>query len=135
MKEAHVSTPRNKLPAEERIEVTLSVPASQLARLAELLRGAPGAPASPQASGNASRLLTKRELAELLGVAPGSLDRWSRVGLPFELVGERRRYDAARVRAWLASRDPKPAKAAAPADAAVARVARAAGLRVVGGGR
>ena len=51
-------------------------------------------------------LIKTEELAEFLGLEPGTLDQWaSRGGGPvYHKVGVRRLYDPADVRAWLAER-------------------------------
>lgn len=57
-----------------------------------------GANAKPQ-------LLTKRDLAEYLGVTPRTVETYQRQGLPFYRLGARRnRYDLVAIRRWLEAR-------------------------------
>ena len=49
------------------------------------------------------RLLTARQLAELLGFAPGTIVDWAEAGkLPCYRIGGRLRFRADEVEAWLA---------------------------------
>ena len=63
-------------------------------------------------------------------VSLATIDRACLQGLPYELVGTRRRFDLAAVRAWYAARG-KAATTVAQRDPAVDAIARSAGLRVV----
>ncbi len=128
MTKAHAPPTSNVDP--ERLEITLSVPASQIARFAELLRGA--AVVAPPAVAEAPRLRTKAEIAKDLRTSTGSVDRWVRAGCPCERVGDRRRFDLAAVRKWLATHKTVDAPAN-DAKLDVSRVARKAGLRAAGG--
>jgi hypothetical protein len=47
-------------------------------------------------------LVDKRELARLLDVSVATIDRLARSGMPFQPVGDARRFDIAACRAWLA---------------------------------
>ncbi len=56
----------------------------------------------PNLKKGASPLLSKQELATALGVSPASIDRLCRDGkIPYQLVGEARRFDLEEVRASL----------------------------------
>lgn len=65
----------------------------------------------------ATRLLTQRQFAEMLGVTPRSLERWRETGdgPPFLRVGGLVRYAPADVSAWLETR--RRTSTSAPADA------------------
>ena len=86
----------------------------------------------------ATPLLSRAQLGRALATSVATIDRDTRVGMPCVLVGDRRRYDLAEVRGWLASH-PKGARrrfheaASDPID--VSQLARAAGLRSVAGGQ
>jgi predicted DNA-binding transcriptional regulator AlpA len=62
----------------------------------------------PNSDAEASQLLSKRQLAEMLGVNPFSIDRWRRTDptfpKPFWLTGTTPRWHHSDVAAWLASR-------------------------------
>lgn len=49
-------------------------------------------------------LLDRAGLGRALNVSVATIDRLARSGLPFDRVGEVRRFDLVAVRAWLASR-------------------------------
>ncbi len=67
---------------------------------------------------NATRLLTQRQLAEMLGVTPRSLERWRETGdgPPFLRVGGLVRYTPADVSGWLETR--RRTSTSTPAEAA-----------------
>jgi excisionase family DNA binding protein len=51
-------------------------------------------------------LVTRKEVAEFLGINPRTLDNWASAGRgpSFVKVGGNRRYDMADVRAWVEAR-------------------------------
>lgn len=59
--------------------------------------------------GFAPGLLTKDEIAAVLRVSPGTVDRWTREGMPSEPRGSYKLFDRAQCEAWVAAR-PKPAR-------------------------
>ncbi len=74
-------------------------------------------------------LLGRTQLATRLGVSLATIDRACLQGCPFELVGTRRRFDLAAVRAWFAARG-KTSTAPERRDPAVDAAAKRGGLRV-----
>lgn len=62
-------------------------------------------------------LLTARQVGDLLGIAPGTVLRWTRAGeLPaFKLPSGAVRYDGAEVEAWLRGRSTSAGAALSPA--------------------
>ena len=85
----------------------------------------------PEPEGLASRGKT----ANVFGFSLSTLDRLCRDGCPYLIVGTRRRFDLAQVRAWFAARGSKPTTPEGQIDPEVARLARASGLRVARGAR
>jgi hypothetical protein len=75
-------------------------------------------------------LVHKRALAVALSVSPATVDRLVRSGMPFQAVGDAKRFDLAACRAWLAEQGQRPA--APPAPPASARVLRLEGRDPVG---
>lgn len=60
-----------------------------------------GSPPSPAADDYRTRLLTKRDLADAIGVSTRTVERWTRSGLPTRSVGESIRFNRCEVAAWL----------------------------------
>jgi hypothetical protein len=73
--------------------------------------------ASPQSTSSQAPtqtpLVDKRELARQLAVSPATIDRLVRSGMPYQPVGDVRRFDIAECKAWLTDRNkasrPEPA--------------------------
>ncbi len=92
------------------------------------LESGESAPVPPVAVDD-GRLLGRAGLSKALGVSLATVDRACLQGLPYELVGTRRRFDLVAVRAWFAARG-KVATTPIARDPAVDAIARSAGLRV-----
>ncbi len=78
----------------------------------------------------ADRLLSKKEVALVLGVSASTVDRLTREGLPVAAhVGDARRYDFEACKAWLARRGKRPTRAPrSEVEICVDDIAAAAGL-------
>jgi phage terminase Nu1 subunit (DNA packaging protein) len=71
-----------------------------------------------------TQLLTRRDLADLLGVHMGTIVKWDRDGMPVAERGRKGKpsqYDEAAVRAWLAAREEAARAPGAPMDVAQER--------------
>ena len=73
--------------------------------LIDACHGSPEAPAQSTVISGWSQapLVDKRELARLLSVSSATIDRQVRSGMPYQPVGEVRRFDFDMCKAWLAS--------------------------------
>lgn len=106
----------------DRLLVTLT-----LAEHAELVRKAVAAELDARGFTSASpaqpsSLLARSALAMQLSCSIATIDRMVRDGCPFVIVGRTKRFDMARVQAWLATRTIAPA-AVAPKPTPVASLA------------
>jgi excisionase family DNA binding protein len=90
--------------------VVLNVSVEELRALVrEVVREALSERPSPS---SASPLVSRHELARLLGVSAATVTRMTAEGMPHVFAGASPRYSADEVRAWLAQRGRKGTKAA-----------------------